>query len=203
MALESPARLRRAKDDVKSIVCVTGRLRLSYRSRRTFPGRPHAGSQSDFERSKLLGATPSIASRVVSFFKTKPPTNLITTEDWEPWRERPLNGAWDESFAPRRGRSRLGSFPVNRNRCSGRHKTPPQFRSAPPSASRYGCYASRAFMPLFGDAAGDAHAVNHCLATGAEAVRGVCPLSRPLPRPPSRPLATVIQQRLPGREEVV
>jgi len=75
---------------------------------------------------QVLELEHSIAPRVVSFVQDKAATYRGSATDWESWRERPLNSAWDAFIAPRRGRSRHDSFPhLNRNRGQGRHKTPP------------------------------------------------------------------------------
>ena len=117
---------------------------------------------------------------VVLFFRKETPPHRSPATDWEPWRERPLNRAWDGFITPRRGRSRHGSFPVNRNRWSGRHKTPPDFRDAPQTVSRYGCKASSNSEMLRDDGGRGDHDVRCRLHAGAEVVRGLCPPSRPV-----------------------
>src|SRR5437867_2053197 len=110
----------------------------------------------------------------------------------EPWRERPLNGAWARFIAPRRGRSRHGSSPsLDRNRCQGRHTTPPHVARV----------TNRNALPLHD--VDSVHGVRHDTDTGlprtsvaenrgAETVQGPVPPAVPVSRPPSRLLAVLI-----------
>src|SRR5437899_7856512 len=64
-----------------------------------------------FDASKVRRSALHIALRGAHIFLTKPPSPPGRTGYSELWRERPLNSAWAAFAAPRRGRSRHGSFP--------------------------------------------------------------------------------------------
>jgi hypothetical protein len=98
----------------------------------------HADPCARFEAAKMSWIEPAEGPRPAQSFKTNRsgasrqigPKYGTQRSHEEPRRERPFHQAWGDARGSNRGRSRLGSSPVNRNRCSGRHKTPPQFRRA-------------------------------------------------------------------------